>query len=401
MIDETVEKLKDEMVKAMVNLVSKVAISPKSGGKGEMERAKYIEELIKDIGFDDIIRIDAVDDLGYTRPNIIAIIYGENREKTKWIVSHMDTVPEGDRSLWKTDPFNAVVVDGKIYGRGAEDNGQALIGSIYAVKAIKMEKIKPKTNIGLIFVSDEELGSDYGLKYVVERYKFGKNDEFLVPDSGNERGDEIEIAEKGILWFNIKTEGVQSHGSRPDLGLNAHRIGMLFSIQIDKTLHKKFNLTDDIFVPPYSTFEPTKKECNVSNINTIPGTDIVYFDCRILPEYRIDDVISEIEKEKVKFEKKYGVKIEIDIAQRSDPAPPTNKDSNIVKTISRIIEEKRKIKVKLVGIGGGTVAAILRKKGYDAVVWSTIDPVEHSPNEYCKIENLVNDAKVFAEYLIS
>ncbi len=401
MIDETVEKLKDEMVQVLDGMISKVAISPKSGGKGELDRALYLEGIIKNIGFDEIIRIDATDDLGCIRPNIIAIIYGENREKTKWIVTHMDTVPEGDRSLWKTDPFKAVIAHDKIYGRGTEDNGQSLIGSIFAVKALRIENIKPKTNIGLIFVSDEELGSDYGLKYVVEKYKFGKDDEFLVPDSGNEVGDEVEIAEKGILWLAIKTEGIQSHGSRPDLGLNAHRIGMLFSTYIDKVLHKKFNLTDEIFIPPYSTFEPTKKENNVSNINTIPGTDVVYFDCRILPNYSIDDVLNEIEKGKKKFEKKYGVKIEIQIVQRSDPTPPTDKSSNIVRTLLNIIEEKRKIKPKLVGIGGGTCAAILRKKGYQAVVWSTLDPVEHSPNEYCKIENLVNDAKVFAEYLKS
>ena len=400
-LDKLIEGLRDEMVKAMVNLIEKVAISPLNGGKGELERANYIMGLLNEIGFDEIKRIDAKDNFGYIRPNIIAIIHGENRNKTKWIVTHMDTVPEGDRSLWKTDPFKGVVVGDKIYGRGTTDNGQSLIASIYAVKAIKMSKIKPKTNIGLIFVSDEETGSEYGLKHVLNNYTFGKNDEFLVPDYGNEDGSAIEVAEKGILWFRIKTYGIQAHASTPHLGLNAHRIGMLYSIYIDEILHRKFNKTNDLFDPPYSTFEPTKKECNVQNINTIPGTDVVYFDCRILPEYKIDDVIAEIEKAKKEFEEKHKVKIEVEIIQRADPAPPTDPSSEIVKTLSAIIERKRSIKPKVIGIGGGTVAAYLREKGYPAVAWSTIDPVEHSPNEYCKIENMVNDAKVFAEYLIS
>jgi succinyl-diaminopimelate desuccinylase len=48
------------------------------------------------------------------------------------------------------------------------------------------------------------------------------------------------------------------------------------------------------------------------------------------------------------------------------------------------------------GIGGGTVAAVFRRAGLPAAVWSTIDDVCHQPNEYCVIDYMVNDAKVFA-----
>ncbi|MGC8618939.1 MAG: M20 family metallo-hydrolase [Thermoplasmata archaeon] len=396
MIENEVEKLRDEMVEAMKEMIPIVAISPESGGKGEEERAKFVESLLKDIGFDEIKRIDAIDHLGFKRPNIVAKIYGQNRERTLWIAAHMDTVPEGDRNLWKTDPFKAHVENDKIYGRGTEDNGQALIGAIFAIKAIRNSGTKTKSNIGFIAVSDEEVGSKYGMEYLVEHYDFGKNDSFLIPDSGNEDGSEIEIAEKGILWFSIVTHGIQSHGSRPDLGKNAHRIGMEVSLEIDKILHEKFNSINEIFTPPYSTFEPTKKDANVSNINTIPGTDIIYFDSRVLPSYKIDDVIETIRGVIEKYEKKYNTKIELKIIQKADPAKPTDINDKVVQDLIKILKETRKIDPKIIGIGGGTVAAILRRKGYPAVVWSTLDPVEHSPNEYCKISNLVNDAKVFA-----
>ncbi|MEM2118682.1 MAG: M20/M25/M40 family metallo-hydrolase, partial [Candidatus Bathyarchaeia archaeon] len=48
------------------------------------------------------------------------------------------------------------------------------------------------------------------------------------------------------------------------------------------------------------------------------------------------------------------------------------------------------------GIGGGTCAAFFRKIGIPAAVWCTHDEMAHQPNEYAKIENMVNDAKVFA-----
>jgi succinyl-diaminopimelate desuccinylase len=60
------------------------------------------------------------------------------------------------------------------------------------------------------------------------------------------------------------------------------------------------------------------------------------------------------------------------------------------------IKETRGRDVKVGGIGGGTCAAYFRKAGIPAVVWSTIDEMAHQPNEYAKIDNMVNDAKVFA-----
>ena len=401
MVEDVLISMKDEMVKTLMDMISIVAISPSSGGKGELERAEFLEKKIMEIGPDLIERVDAKDENGFVRPNIIAKMYGENKEKTIWIVAHMDTVPEGDRSLWEHDPFVAYVKDGKIYGRGSEDNGQSLVGALYAFKAIKISGIKPKNSIGLIFVSDEEMGSKYGLEYVINNYKFGDKDEFLVPDSGNEDGTEVEISEKGILWFSIIVNGKQGHASRPDLSLNAHRIGIDLARKIDEKLHKKYNKIDDLFIPPYSTFEPTKKEANVPNVNTIPGKDVFYIDCRILPSDSIDSVLDDIKKICAREEKYTGAKIDFNILQRADSAGTTDKNSEVVQKLLKTLREKRKIEPKLVGIGGGTCAAILRRKGYPAVVWSTLDPVEHSPNEYCKIENLINDAIVFAQIFSS
>ncbi|MCD6372386.1 MAG: M20/M25/M40 family metallo-hydrolase, partial [Thermococcus sp.] len=47
-------------------------------------------------------------------------------------------------------------------------------------------------------------------------------------------------------------------------------------------------------------------------------------------------------------------------------------------------------------IGGGTFAAYFRKLGIPAVVWATLDEMAHQPNEYAKIDNMVEDAKVMA-----
>jgi succinyl-diaminopimelate desuccinylase len=60
------------------------------------------------------------------------------------------------------------------------------------------------------------------------------------------------------------------------------------------------------------------------------------------------------------------------------------------------IVKVRGIQPKIGGIGGGTCAAHFRRVSIPAVVWSTVDETAHQPNEYAKIDNMVNDAKIFA-----
>jgi len=64
--------------------------------------------------------------------------------------------------------------------------------------------------------------------------------------------------------------------------------------------------------------------------------------------------------------------------------------------LNEAIRKVRGITPKVGGIGGGTCAAFFRKINIPAVVWCTIDETAHQPNEYAKIENLINDTKIFA-----
>ncbi|ABR31725.1 diaminopimelate aminotransferase [Thermosipho melanesiensis] len=401
-IIQAVEKLKPEIIESMKKFISINSVNPRSGGPGEKEMAEWLENLIKDWGFDVIERHDAKDiavPYGY-RPNIVAKILGSEGKRTIWIVTHMDKVPEGDLSLWNSDPFTPVEKDGKIFGRGAEDNGSSLIASLYAAKTILSLKIKPKDNIALAFVSDEETGSDYGIKHLVKLGIFGKDDLFIVPDSGEPDGSFIEIAEKSIAWLKITTKGKQAHASRPDIAKNAHRFGLKFASQLDEYLNEKYTLENKLFDYPKSSFEPTKKEGNVDNINTIPGTDIVYFDCRILPNYNLEEIFSDIKRFTEEFSKKYNIEIEIEKLQFEQAAPPTDENSEIVKKLKNAIKEMRNIEPRVGGIGGGTCAAIVRRAGFPAVVWATIDETAHQPNEYVVINNLIEDTKVYT-YLIA
>jgi succinyl-diaminopimelate desuccinylase len=171
---------------------------------------------------------------------------------------------------------------------------------------------------------------------------------------------------------------------------------MQYALALDKMLHEKYALKDKYFDPPESTFEPTMKGKNVDAVNIVPGEDVIYFDCRILPNYDVEKTLTEIYQLAQEFEKKTGAKITIEILQKSTAPKPTDANAKVVKMLEKAIVEVREKKPKVGGIGGGTCAAYFRKIGAPAVVWSTIDETAHQPNEYSKIENIINDAKVYA-----
>ncbi len=391
-IEKEMDELKDEMVKTLCDLIRIKAIGPDNGGEGELDRAEYIQEKMESWGFK-VERYDAKDERakGGIRPNLVVKL-GDSKERI-WIVTHMDVVPEGDISLWETPPFEPVVKNGRVYGRGSEDNTQPLVSSMFAAKVL-MEK-ELKRSICLAFVSDEETGSRYGIQHLINKGIFRKGDLFVVPDAGTPSGDSIEVAEKSILWLKFTVSGKQAHASMTHLAVNANREAMKLMLTLDKKLHSEFNARDELFLPPESTFEPTKREKNVDNINTIPGRDISYFDCRVLPSYPLDRVLSVVKKVVEEFNSESKAKATFEIVQREE-SPPTPADSLVVKLLENAIELVSGIKAKPVGFGGNTCASFFRKAGYDAAVWSTVDGTAHQPNEYAVIDNMVKDAKVFS-----
>jgi succinyl-diaminopimelate desuccinylase len=391
------ENLKPEMISALTELCRIPAVAPENGGNGETQKAQKLAEILATVGFDKIEHYDADDSRvpSGKRPNIVAFLNGET-EKRLWVVTHLDVVPAGEESAWSvTKPFEPLVKDDRVFGRGCEDNGQSLVASIFAAAALQRLGVKPKRTMCLAFVADEEQGSVFGIQHLLGKGLFRKDDLVVVPDGGNADGSFIEVAEKRLLWFKIRTEGKQTHASLPGKGLNAHRIGMQVALALDARLHEKFSDRDGFFDVAESTFEPTRKDLNVEAVNIVPGEDVAYFDCRVLPRYDVDDVVLEVERVLREFEAKTGARIAMEIVQK-ESAPMVDGNAEIVTLLKSALKQARGFDAHVGGIGGGSCAAYFRKAGIPAALWSTVDDVAHQPNEYCKIENMIADAKIFA-----
>lgn len=394
---EYIDDSHDVVVELESLLTSHPAIAPDSGGDGEKEKCDALEKWLVDRGFSpsQIQHFDAPDDrvTSKIRPNMVLTIPGKS-EKSVWCCAHMDVVPAGDLSLWNTDPFKVVEKDGKLFGRGVEDNQQGLVSGVLAALALLKNNVVPEYTFKLLFMSDEEVGSKYGMSFLIENHLeiFNREDLILIPDGGDPEGKTIEVAEKSIFWLKVVTKGTQCHGSMPNLGKNAMLAGCECAVKLHD-LENVFNNRDEKFESPdYSTFSPTKKEANVDTVNIIPGSDVFYMDCRILPCYRLDEVRAEVKKICAEIENKYGVKIETQEVQAIE-SPSTDVNAPVVKKLIESIKKVHGIDGKPIGIGGGTVAAELRQKGIDAVVWSTLENTMHQPNENCRIRNVIKDAK--------
>ncbi|MBU1158257.1 MAG: M20 family metallo-hydrolase [Candidatus Thermoplasmatota archaeon] len=396
-LSQLVDARKDGMIKDFCSMLRIKAIAPDSGGEGEQARAEFLVKLAADLGLGKAEVLCSSDPRVPSggRPNIILRLAGRT-DKDLWVVTHMDTVPEGDISAWASPPFDPLVKDGRIYGRGSEDNGQELIASLFALATVKAAGIVPEMNINLAFVADEEQGNDHGIEFLLSKGLFKKGDLAVVPDHGASDGSELEVVEKSILWVNVEVLGKQTHASTPDDGVNALEVAAKYMLKVTDELRAKYADSDPLFNPPPSTFVATRCESNGPNINTIPGKQRFAFDFRVLPEYRLDEILADMNRVAKGIESESGARIVLDVEQRADAPPRTSVDSEVVKRLSVAVRTIKKVEPRPTGMGGGTCATPFRREGIDAVVWASLDSMAHDANEYCVIDNLMSDTKVFA-----
>ena len=175
---EIVESSYDDMVETMIGMISIPALAPVNGGDGESRKADYLQERLT--GFDSVRRIDVPDDVdpSVIRSNILAVRNG--REKgTVWVMAHMDVVPAGDPDLWDSPPYEPVYRDGRVYGRGTEDNGQSIISAMLSSRAVQDQELQGMS-LGVAYVADEETTSMKGIRHLLDLGVFSEDDIIIL-----------------------------------------------------------------------------------------------------------------------------------------------------------------------------------------------------------------------------
>jgi acetylornithine deacetylase/succinyl-diaminopimelate desuccinylase family protein len=258
----------------------------------EEEAARYVAGLMEAEGLRTSLQF-----VKAGRPNAIGELCAPLGERlpTLLLNGHLDVVPPGDG--WRTDPFEAIVRNGRLYGRGAADMKGGLASILGAVRALARAGAEEafKGCLRVAAVVDEERGGT-GTRFLLEDPALKKTSStkpYMAAVVCEPTNLEVQTCHKGTLFFSITVYGRSAHGSQPERGINAI-YGMMEVIQALRHLHSE--LREKRRHPLLGT-----PSLNVGTIhggtvtNAVPDKCVITVDTRLIPGEKVEDRIAEIE----------------------------------------------------------------------------------------------------------
>ncbi len=191
--------LRDEIVELTKELIAIPSVSEDPGGRAAV--IDFIERYCRDLPGVVLTRHES---RGF--PSLVAG-FDERRAKALVLNAHVDVVPA------RPEQFTPAERDGRIYGRGSQDMKGAAAVMLVLLKELALAGKQP--DIGWQFVTDEEIGGDDGVGYLLHN---GYTAEFFL--AGEPTDLTIVNRAKGILWVTVSQTGNPAHGSRPWDGSN-------------------------------------------------------------------------------------------------------------------------------------------------------------------------------------
>ncbi len=213
-----VEDARDEMVELAAALVRVPTVNP----PGELYRecADLLADRLRGYGFEvELLRPDHDGDARYPRWNVLAARRGKAARPCVHLNGHIDVVPAGDG--WTVEPFGGVVRDGLLYGRGTADMKAGLAAAVIAAEALRRAGAVLGGTIEVSGTVDEESGGFAGVGWLAEtgRISTARTDHVIIPEPLGV--DRICVGHRGVYWSRVRSRGKIAHGSMPFLGSSA------------------------------------------------------------------------------------------------------------------------------------------------------------------------------------
>jgi acetylornithine deacetylase/succinyl-diaminopimelate desuccinylase family protein len=337
--------------------------------------AKYIKDFLDDLKiFTELIEFEK------NRFDVIASI---RNGKGMMFNGHMDTVPAGDLSKWRYDPFEGKIVGGKLYGRGSSDMKGGIASILAAVKNLSKEKFKRK--LLLAFVADEEValrGSMYlikNMKYIFKDIKYG-----LIGESSTMKA---RFAQKGVTDIVVRFKGKAAHGSKPELGDNAIYKAADFIQELRKLIENLKKKKNSVLGSGTINVGVIK---GGTKVNVVPELCEMEIDRRLIPGENIKTINDEIKKILKKL------RLNADIEFRNFRLPmQLDKNLELIRILKSIT------KIELVGEPGYTEAELFYRDAKIPCVsfGPGIAYQAHVTDEYIPIKNLQRATKIYEELI--
>lgn len=244
------------------------------GGPGEKEAAAYVRKFFEQRGIETWEQ-----EVFPGRNNVIARVPGRDSSRRIVFEAHMDTVSIKGMTI---DPFDPVIRDGKLHGRGSVDDKAGLAAMMHTVADIHASGEPPPCELWLAAVVDEE----YSFRGVVKLCEGLKADAAVVAEPTEFK---CVIASKGVLRWRIRTKGKAAHSSKPHLGINAITAmsRVVLALQED---HERLQTAAHPLLGPAT--------CNVGvihggvQVNFVPDEAVIEIDRRLLPGEEVEAVLT-------------------------------------------------------------------------------------------------------------
>ena len=349
----------------------------------------------------------AGDNERHPRINVIARREGKRPGPCVHFNSHIDVVEAGHG--WTVPPFDAVVKNGKIYGRGTCDMKGGLAASIVAVEALIDSGMDLPGAIEISGTVDEESGGFGGVAYLAERGWFSKPrvDHVIIPEPLNV--DRVCIGHRGVWWGEVETKGRIAHGSMPFLGDSAinHMVAFLHKVETEllPRLHERTT------AQPVEPKEARRSTLNINGIHggqpegdgypapTVAHSCRTMLDRRFLVEEPIEDVKAEIVAllDELKRTRKGFDYVVRDVMEFLPTFTPL--DAPVVKAVADEIRRVLGREPAFIASPGTYDQKHIARIGHlhDCIAYGPgILDLAHQPDEYVVIDDMVASAQVMA-----
>ncbi len=295
---------------------------------------------------------------------------------------HTDVVPPGDEAEWDTNPFEPVVKDGLIFGRGSADMKSGLAAMIIALEQFFESGKDHKGSIALLITSDEEGRARDGTLRVIETLaERGEKIDWCVlgePSSQDTLGDLVRVGRRGSLSGMLTVNGIQGHVAYPQLADNPIR---RFAPVLAELHQIDWDDGNEYFPP--TSFQVVEIESGVGAPNVTPATLTARFNFRYSTEWnhetlkqRVHEVFDEHD---IDYELRWHLSGEPFLTQ------PGQLIEAVVDAVKAVTGEEPQLST-----GGGTSdGRFISPAGADVVELGPVNASIHKVNEHVIIDDVV------------
>ncbi|NVJ51947.1 MAG: succinyl-diaminopimelate desuccinylase [Gammaproteobacteria bacterium] len=305
---------------------------------------------------------------------------------------HTDVVPAGNREKWHTDPFQPVVVDNRLYGRGAADMKGSLAAMIIATEHFLTQHPDCAGSLGFLITSDEEGPFINGTTKVVDTLMARQQrvDYAIVgePSSRNKIGDVIKNGRRGSLTGWVTVHGQQGHVAYPHLANNAFHTALK---ALDELACRTWDNGNAAFPP--TSLQITNAHAGTGAGNIIPGEFAFEFNFRYSTEQTATGLMQQVETLLQSYQLNYEINWKLNGEPFLTPEGP------LLEACKAAIKQVTGRETQAETSGGTSDGRFIAKMGSQVVELGPCNATIHQVNECVDVAELETLVKLYQNIL--